>query len=1146
MIKRFSRKSSLVLATFFLLVSVAGVAVSQTETGQISGKVTDPNGAVVPNATVVAKNTNTNGERTVQANDSGEYIITNLQPGRYEVTASGGSFQPTKATVNLSVGAKTTVDIKMGLQEVAGEVNVVAAGGVEVNTTNQEISNIVNSTQLRELPTITRSPYSLAVIASNVSDVNGNDAQGGVTSRGVGVAINGQRAASTNILLDGGENVDTFTAAVGQSVPLDSVGEFRIITSNFSAEYGRASGGIVNVATLAGTNSFHGTGFEFNRISRFASNGFDNNAQGLSKGLFARNQFGYSIGGPIKKNKLFFFSSTEWTRVRSSSSQINSVIAPEFLALAGVSAQTKAVINSYSLASNAQRGEVTQTALQLKNANFRDVNGVVCTGLVTGPFCSIPDATPMFRAVRFNVPADVGAGSPQNSYDSVARIDWNKSSRTQVYGRFAYENINLFDGSVSSSPWAGFNSGETDQNQNWLISLTHNFSANLISQSKLVYNRLNDLQPLSTSPVGPTFFLTNTSFQQIGGHSVAFPGYLPYTPGNGIPFGGPQNLGQAYQDFSWTHSKHTVRFGGQYVYIQDNRSFGAYEEATEAIGSNVRGALNNLVTGNVFQFQAAIFPQGKFPGQTVTLPVGPPSFTRSNRYNDWALYFNDSWRFTPRVTLNLGLRYEFYGVQRNKDPLLESNFYFGGDGTATRANTRTGQVMIAANSPVGSLWKSDKNNFAPRIGFAWDLKGDGKMSIRGGYGRSFERNFGNVTFNVIQNPPNYTVISITTADLPPGSTIPITNNNFGPLAGNVGSKVIPGASLRAVDPNIKNAYADFWSFSFERELMRSTVFTAEYSGSAGRGLYDIANINRHGTGPFYLGSNSTNPFTGAVSDRLNGQYTNINFRGTKGESDYEGVSLSLESSGIHQRLLKNMQFTARYTFSHAKDNLSSTFSESNNNGSFILGYLDPFNPKLDYADADFDVRHRFVSSFNWNLPVGEKMHGIGRRVLGGWALTGIFSARTGTPFSVYDCNQGITICMRMQAVAPGLKFTGPGSPADSGSPNRFNFIDLRPQLPGAGVFTDISGGTEVGPYPLNMTGRNAFRSPGYWNMDFGLYKSFQITERFKLQLRSEFFNIFNHANLFVSGTDADIAEVDQVQAFRAGRRHLQFAAKIIF
>src|SRR5260370_1678783 len=442
MIKRFSRQWSLVLATFFLLVSVAGVAVSQTETGQISGKVTDPNGAVGPNATVTAKNTNTTAERTVQANDSGQYIITNLQPGRYELTATGGSFEPTKVTVELTVGAKTSAEIKMGLEQVAGTVNIVAAGGVEVNTTSQEISNLINGTQVRELPTVVRDPYALAGLSSNVSDVGGSDAQSGATLRGVGVAINGQRAASTNILLDGGDNVDTFTASVGQHVPLDSVGEFRVITSNFSAEYGRASGGIVNVATVAGSNTFHGTGFWFNRVSRLASNGFDNNAQGPAKGVFNRNQFGYSIGGPIKKNKLFFFSNTEWTRIRRHSTPINSVIAPEFLALAGVSAQTKAVINSYSLASNAARGEVTRTAAQLK-AQF---------GVVAGdPFFSIPDATPVFRAVRFSVPSDTGAGSPQNSYSTVARIDWNKSSRTQVYGRFAYKNLNLLYGHLSPS-----------------------------------------------------------------------------------------------------------------------------------------------------------------------------------------------------------------------------------------------------------------------------------------------------------------------------------------------------------------------------------------------------------------------------------------------------------------------------------------------------------------------------------------------------------------------------------------------------------------------------------------------------------------------------------------------------------------------
>src|SRR2546430_10050710 len=303
-----TRYFSLALATFFLLVSCAVVGFGQAETGQIKGKVTDPNGAVVPNATVTVKSVATGAERTATADSDGVYIVTNLQPGLYDVTFQGGSFAAATQRVEITTGARVTLDQTLGLQAVSGTVNVVAAGGVEVNTTSQELSNVVSSAQLRELPTITRNPYALVGISGNVNPDN-------ASGRGTGFSINGQRSASTNILLDGGENVDNFVAGVGQSIPLDAVGEFHVITSNFSAEYGRASGGIVNVSTRPGTNNWHGSIFEFNRISRFASNGFDNNARGNPKSLFARNQFGYSLGGPIKKNKLFFFNSTEWIRV---------------------------------------------------------------------------------------------------------------------------------------------------------------------------------------------------------------------------------------------------------------------------------------------------------------------------------------------------------------------------------------------------------------------------------------------------------------------------------------------------------------------------------------------------------------------------------------------------------------------------------------------------------------------------------------------------------------------------------------------------------------------------------------------------------------------------------------------------------------
>src|SRR5204863_7435570 len=291
-------------------------------------------------------------------------------------------------------------------------------------------------------------------------------------------------------------------------------------------------------------------------------------------------------------------------------------------------------------------------------------------------------------------------------------------------------------------------------------------------------------------------------------------------------------------------------------------------------------------------------------------------------YKEWALYANDQWRVRPGLTLNLGLRYEYYGPQRSHEG-LDSNFFFG-SGSTIFERIRNGRLQTTGSEGV---WKPDKNNFAPRVGFAWDVFGDGKTSLRGGYGIAYERNFGNVTFNVIQNPPSYTVLSIISQRDITGFT-PVTLSNSGPLAGSSGSKIIPAASLRFVRNDIVNAFAHFWSLAAEREISKGTIASVEYSGSAGRKLYSLENINRSGSGLVYLGSLSRNPFTGATSDRLNGQYTNINTRGNNGRSNYNALIASLQSNDL---MKLGLQLTARYTYAVAKDNLSSTFSDSPGN-----------------------------------------------------------------------------------------------------------------------------------------------------------------------------------------------------------------------
>ena len=1120
--------------TVLLCLSFSPVFVSaQTETGQIVVKATDPQGAVVSGATIKIKSIERGTEVTSTTNDEGLATFTNLQPGLYDVTVEGGGFAPFSQRAQVTVGGKLSVDAVLSAQAQSAVVNIVAGeGGVEVNTQTQELSDVVSTTQIRELPTLTRNPYNLVGLSGNVNE---GDAQN-QTMRGAGFNINGQRSASTDILLDGGENVDTFSASVGQSVPLDSVQEFRVITSNFSAEYGRASGGIVNVTTKAGTNDFHGTLFEFNRVSALASNDFDNAARGFDKDVFTRNQFGYSVGGRIIKDKLFFFNSTEWIRVRSQSSQAVFVPSDELIAVSN--GRTQSIFNQFPLRSNAVLGR-TLTVGDV-------VNGL---GLGAGAFASLPAGLPAFREARFTVPADVGGGLPQNSYETVARIDWNASDATQIYGRYALESQDFFAGTNAFSPFAGFDTGSTNFNNNFLLNVTHTWSPKLVSQSKLVFNRLNNQQPLnSDQPPTPTFFLRNNVVLTLAGSPVALPGYLPFSPGAAIPFGGPQNFLQAYQDLNWTHGNHQFRFGGLYIHIRDNRTFGAYENAVAAFGTtSTTTGLNNFLAGNLRQLQVAIDPQGNtLPGSLVTLPVGPPNFSRSNRYHEWAAYFNDAWRIRQNLTVNLGLRYEYYGVQHNADQSLDSNFYLG-PGSTLQEQIANGTVQRAIDSPVGGLYNPDKNNFAPRVGFAWDVFGDGKTSVRGGYGMAYERNFGNVTFNVIQNPPGTAVVTIV-----PGSagfpTVPVPSSNFG-IFPNSGVVALPGLiNVRHLDQNMVNAYAHFWSASVEREIFPRSIVSIEYSGSAGRNLYDLTNDNRLGSafrfnggpglGCLGLGGtcDPTNP-----NSLLNTQFFPLNTRSNRGRSNYNAMILSFDSSNLHNL---GLQFTARYTWSHTLDNLSSTFSDSNNN--FDLGLLDPFNPNLDYGSSDFDVRHRFVASVNWsiggNRPIGT---GFTNQAFGGWTLTGIFTARTGTPFTIFDCFNAAEVCPRIVPTS-ALPRRTPNDPAqnpDPNAPNSFTLIDLSNQLPLDPTVPTL-GITDFNFAP-GMTGRNIFRGPGTWNLDMGLHKNFRITEGTTVQFRGEVYNVFNHANLFVNGSSAEITS-GFVEGFRAGRRNVQLAAKFIF
>jgi outer membrane receptor protein involved in Fe transport len=1130
---RFDAPRALLTVAALLALTCAQGLFAQTETGQITGTVFDQTGGVISNATVTATEPSTKTTRTVTTTN-GIYAFPNLLPGRYELTATAPNFQTLKQAVAVTIGSKIGLDFRLmvGTQTQIVEVEEVIA---QVNTETQTLGQNISRDEVLNLPTITRNPYDLVKTVGNTTDSDPTS-----QTRGVGVSINGLRGSDVGILLDGVPNVNQFDTKVGIRTPLDSVGEVTVLTSNFTAEFGKALAGVVNVDTKRGDNGIHGTAYEFNRVSGLASNTFDNNANGIDKAVFARNQFGFSVGGPIKKDKLFFFGNPEWIRVRSAATQTAAIVTPQLLAASAPNTQN--FFSTY--------GKLKSNLLPLQTFT----RGQVCT---SGACTAIPASTPIYQKVAYNAPADSGGGDPQNTLLFGGRVDYNLSNNTQLYFRYARYDASIFAGDVTNSPYVGYDTGESDLKNAYALSATHEFSPTLVSQTKLSYNRISILQPLAEAPIGPTLYTTLSATNSLGNAQIVYPGYSPFSPGNAVPFGGPQNYIQINEDLTKILGKHNFRFGGLVTYLQDNRAFGAYQEAVAALGTNSSTAVSGLVSGQLHDFQAAIYPQGKFPcvngpagpivtpACTLTLPVGPPDFTRSNRFHEAGLYVQDSWKIRPRVTVNLGLRWEYFGPQANGNPNKDSNFYFG-SGSNIELQSGPGQVLVSTDpkNPVGGLWKKDWHDFSPRVGIAWDVFGDGRTSLRGGYGLGWDPNFGNVTFNVIQNPPNYSVIALTA----PGdvTTIPITTSNAGPLAGTSGTKAIPRVTLRAVDPNIKTSYAHLWSGAVEHQFAAGVIGALEYTGSKGVDLYTINRLNIPGSSLVYGGTGSG---SGSKADRINPQYSYINFRANGGFSTYNALNARLEMRNFRRQ---GLTMRMNYTWSHAIDNLSSTFSEAVT-GAGNLGLLDPLHPGLDKGSADFDIRHRFTIAAVWEEPYKGKNR-VMDAILGGWSVIPNFTARTGAPFSVWDCsNAAYVLCPRAMYDAP---FHAVYTDKPTGNPNEFAYMDLG--SPDSSYVNPVVGVADFGPFPSSMTGRNVFVQPGFWTLDFAIHKNFSFTERFKLQLRGEAFNMFNHSNSYLVFANTDLSATPTITINRGLRndngavvplgekRSLQLALKLIF
>lgn len=1102
---------------------------AQTFTGSVTGRVVDSRQESVPNGQMTLRSQNQGFERHALTNLRGEYGFQLIPPGRFTLTAEAAGFAP--AAVELEVVAATPIraDLALSVQPLKQSVQVLGEGGISVQTETAGLGRTINPAQMSEFPSLTRSPYDFMAIMPGAGPSN--------DQLGVGIVVNGGRTQSASYLLDGGENNDAFMSAPALDVPLDSVEEFSVQTNHFSAEYGRNSGFIANIVTKSGTNNFHGSLYDYVRNSALAANTFDNNAHGLPRPEFNRNQFGGTLGGPIQRNKLFFFVSVEPILVRSSGPNQFYVPTPQLLAISAPG--TQAIFQRYPLPANLSSTDF----LSRQVCPF----GVDCYS--GGGYVTLP----AFAFTTRMGPQNAGAGFPQNTILATGRVDWLLNANTQMFVRYAFDSKNEF--AAVYQPYSKtLDVPSFSRNQNIAINLIRTWTPHVATESRFVYSRVfgdpdrfGGSSPVVPNPPSPSYFILNEG-------SVTL-------PVGSESFGGPANTYQFFQTVTWAHEHHTLKFGGQFVQLRDNRTYGIGEIAYATFLT-----AQDFVNGVLNFYSLALNPQGHFPGEYVDPPFGPPSFTHHFRYNEPALFIEDTWKITPRLTLTAGLRWEYFGVLHSPgaEHPLDSNFYPATSGNVLDqiADGQFLRTMDAPGSLQGHFYLPYYQNFAPRLGVAYDLFGDGRTVLRAGAGLFDDRRVGWELFRAALNPPSYSLSLLT--DVP--MTAALLDNQYAAFPN--APILLDRSDTKPIDTNLRPAYTVSWNATLEHQFTGTFVVAASYLGSSGSRLYSVNNLSRTGSGGLldpgcivtrYAADGTTLGPDYTNCPGLNTEVSSLQMRGNASHSSFEALQLRLDSRRVSSL---GIQFGANYTWSHSIDNssisgISGSISDSGR------GFLDAFDPSLDRGSSDFDQRHRFTAYWIWEIPWGRNSHSWQERyLLGGWEISGILSYQNGQPFTIGDSGVPDLTSERTRPRLTGVMPKVEKLVSDATAANRFLYLPIN-QVYDQGTGVCMANTTPFaceisvnGPFG-DILPRNAFREPGTFYQDTAIMKNFSVPkEGMQLQFRAEFYNLFNHPNLYVNSGTPDVnalsfapapgTQVPGVTASFKGNRQIVLALKLMF